>query len=291
MSRINLKLFTFALSLFVFNSLQADEEFTVLWEIDDLNTPESVLYDTQRDIIFLSNVDGAPTDKDNKGYISVLTIQGEMLNKHWVTGLNAPKGLGVYKDTLYVTDIDTLLAININNGKVEQRYYASEAKFLNDIIIDSNGVVYVSDMGTSSIYRLVDNEFTIWLQDDKLENPNGLYLENDHLIVGSWGRMANESSMNALGHLKIVSIKDKSINSLGDGTPIGNLDGVESDGNGNFYVTDWVDGTLFLIQRNGQAEKLLNFPQGSADHEVVLDKKIMIIPKMMEDKLTAYRLK
>jgi len=291
MLRINLKLITIALLLFVFNQLQADDKFTILWEIDNLNTPESVLYDTQRDIVFLSNVNGAPTDKDNEGYLSVLNLQGEMLNKYWVTGLNAPKGLGIYNDILYVTDIDTLLGININNGRIEQRYYASEAKFLNDIIIDANGIVYVSDMGTSTIYRLMDNKFTIWLQDDKLENPNGLYLENDHLIVASWGRMADESSMNALGHLKIVSIKNKSINSLGDGTPVGNLDGIEADGNGNFYVTDWVEGALFLIQRNGQAEKLLDFPQGSADHDVVLDKQIMMIPKMMEDKLTAYRLK
>jgi len=291
MPRINLKLITIALLLFVFNQLQADDKFTILWEIDNLNTPESVLYDTQRDIVFLSNVNGAPTDKNNEGYISVLNLQGEMLNKYWVTGLNAPKGLGIYNDILYVTDIDTLLGININNGRIEQRYYSSKAKFLNDIIIDANGIVYVSDMGTSSIYRLKDNEFAVWLQSDKLENPNGLYLENDHLIVASWGRMADESSMNALGHLKIVSIKDKSINSLGDGTPVGNLDGIEADGNGNFYVTDWVEGALFLIQRNGQAEKLLDFPQGSADHDVVLDKQIMMIPKMMEDKLTAYRLK
>ena len=275
--------------IFLASEVMANE-LTVLWELDNFDKPESMLYDKQHNVVFVSNVDGVPNEKDGKGYISVLSLQGEIKNKYWVTGLNAPKGLGRYDNLLYVTDIDTLLEINIDNGKIQNRYYSPEAKFLNDVIVNDNGHVYVSDMVTNSIYCLVDNEFSVWLQSDELENPNGLYIENGHLIVGAWGKMTDGFSTDIPGHLKSVSLKDKQIKSLGHGKPVGNLDGVEVDGKGNFYVTDWMSGGLFLISRTGDAEKVLQLPKGSADHDVVLSEGIILVPRMLEDKLTAYKI-
>ncbi len=280
---------TLTLLLIVINPIFANE-FSVEWELENLDAPESVLYDNQHDVVFLSNVHGAPDDKDGKGYISVLSLTGEIKNKHWVSGLNAPKGLGRYKHLLYVADIDRLIQININNGRIERRYYSANAKFLNDVIVASNGDVYVSDMVTNTIYRLANDEFTIWLQSDELENPNGLYIEDNHIIVGSWGKMTDGFNTEVPGHLKSVSINDKQIKSLGNAEPVGNLDGVEADGSGNFYVTDWLNGGLFLISKTGEATKLLELPQGSADHDVILQKNLILIPKMLENKLTAYQI-
>jgi hypothetical protein len=42
-----------------------------LWETpDDLKNPESVLYAPKQDILFVSNIDGKPDEKDQKGFIS-----------------------------------------------------------------------------------------------------------------------------------------------------------------------------------------------------------------------------
>lgn len=277
------------LLLLVCNNLYAIQ-LTQWWEIENLDTPESVLYDEQHNVIFISNVDGAPNEKDGKGYISVVSVNGEIENKYWIEGLNAPKGLARNGNLLYVSDLDTLVEINIDNGKILHRYIAPKAKFLNDVAVNNDDSVYVSDMVTNTIYQLKDKKFTVWLQDAALENPNGLLIENDDLIIGSWGKMIDGFATNIPGHLKRVSLITKEIESLGNGNPIGNLDGVESDGTGRYYVTDWLNGGLFLIDRTGHAEIILSLEKGSADHEVVLEKSLIIIPKMLEDKVTAYKI-
>ena len=98
----------------------------------------------------------------------------------------------------------------------------------------------VSDMLTNTIYRLSNGEITPWLESDLLESPNGLYIEGNNMIVGSWGNMTNGFATEVPGHLKRVSIDARVVESLGDGSPVGNLDGVESDGNGRYYVTGWL---------------------------------------------------
>ena len=90
------------------------------------------------------------------------------------------------------------------------------------------------------------------------------------------------------GHLKRISIKDKTIQSIGDGSSVGNLDGVESDDNHGFYVTDWISGKLLHIKSSGEVSELLDLPQGSADHEVVIEMNLIFIPLMMDNKLLSY---
>ena len=110
-----------------------------------LKTPESILYDEARDVLYVSNINGSPMGKDGNGFISKLSTGGEILDLEWVTGLNAPKGAGIAGGTLYVTDIDELVEIDIEAGVVVQRYAAPGAIFLNDLAVDRKGNVYISD--------------------------------------------------------------------------------------------------------------------------------------------------
>ena len=91
------------------------------------------------------------------------------------------------------------------------------------------------------------------------------------------------------GHLLTVSFADRKLADLGDGRPVGNLDGLEADGAGNYFVTDWMAGGLLRISPSGEAVLLLDLPQGSADLEYVADKRLIVIPMMNEGKLVAYR--
>ena len=56
--------------------------------------------------------------------------------------------------TLYTTDIDELVSINIDNGQITNRFKVDDAKFLNDVAADKNGNVYVSDMALDRIHIL-----------------------------------------------------------------------------------------------------------------------------------------
>ncbi len=261
------------------------------WETPNtLSGPESALFDAERGVIYISNVAGQPNEKDGNGFISTLSPDGAIAELKWVEGLDAPKGLALVDGKLYVSDIDTLVEIDVATGEISNRYAGEGAQFLNDVAADDSGNVYVSDMLANSVYRLSDGALSVWLQDEALENPNGLHVEGDQLIVGSWGKMTDGFATEVPGHLKTVSLQDASIKSLGNGTAVGNLDGVESDGQGNFYVTDWMAGKLFHITPAGDAEMLLELGQGSADHEVMEAQGLVVIPMMNDNKVTAYKL-
>lgn len=262
----------------------------LLWEAQGFNNPESVIYHESSNTLFVSNVNGSPIEKDGNGYISKILLDGTILKMQWVIGLNAPKGLAIHDNTLYVSDIDTLVAIDIPSGTITNTYKVDDAKFLNDVTASNQGEIFVSDMLLNRIYRLSNDQFNLWLESTELENPNGLHAEGDHLILGAWGVITDGFATEIPGHLKSISLQDKSITSLG-GDPIGNLDGVESDGNNGYYVTDWMTGKLFQINTNGEATLLLELEQGMADHEVLLEQNLILLPMMKNDKVLAYRIK
>jgi len=265
-------------------------QLELVWEIQGFNNPESVIYDASSDVLFVSNVNGSGVEKDGNGYISKILTDGTVLRKQWIVGLNAPKGLTIHEGTLYVADIDTLVAIDIASGTISNSYQVDDAKFLNDVAADKDGRIFVSDMVLNRIHCLCDGQIIIWLESPELENPNGLHPEGDNLILGAWGVMTEGFATEVPGHLKSISISDKSITSLG-GTPIGNLDGVESDGMGGYYVTDWMTGKLYQIDKAGNATLLLELEQGMADHEVILEKSLIILPMMNSNKVLAYKIK
>src|SRR5690606_2020384 len=88
-----------------------------------LQTPESVLYDELADIYIVANVNGAPLDRDGNGFISRIRPTGEVESLKWIDGaadgvtLNAPKGMAVHGDTLFVSDIDSVRAFHRTSGQ------------------------------------------------------------------------------------------------------------------------------------------------------------------------------
>jgi sugar lactone lactonase YvrE len=128
------------------------------------------------------------------------------------------------------------------------------------------------------------------MDDPALESPNGLLVEHNNLIVASWGNITNGLETDTPGHLKIIDLITQQMKSLGDQSPIGNLDGIEADGQGNYLVTDWVKGRLLKITPEGRSETLIEFNPGSADHTVMPEKDLVIVPMMMDNIITAFRI-
>src|SRR5919197_3108231 len=131
-----------------------------VWETPtELKAPESVIYEPKENVLFVSNIDGLPDVKDKQGFISRVSAQnGRIIELNWVTGLDAPKGMTIINNNnsrlLYVSDITDLLEIDINSGKIINRYNAPGSTFLNDVASDNQGHIYVSDTVTNTIYRL-----------------------------------------------------------------------------------------------------------------------------------------
>jgi sugar lactone lactonase YvrE len=270
---------------------QGSDQIQKIWETPaQLKTPESVLYEPTENVLFVSNIDGKPDEKDGQGFISkVSPINGTVIELNWVTGLNAPKGMALSSDSskLYVSDITDLVEINIVNGQITNRYNAPGSAFLNDVVSDEQGNVYVSDTGTNATYIFDSSNkssLQIWLQSPELNNPNGLFVDNstNKLVVASLG-----------GSLRLVQLADKTISDLGEHVPIGSLDGIGADtGENLYYVTDWAAGKVYAVNSDGTGYKTLIDlqKQGTADLEFIPDERMVIIPLMQDNKLVAYRI-
>ncbi len=262
-----------------------------VWEATGFEAPESAVYHAGQEVIYVSNIVGEPTEKDGEGYVAKLGLDGQIAEQRWATGLNAPKGMALHDGRLYVADIDTLVALTVEDGKVADSWTISGAKFLNDVTADDQGRVFVSDMLDAAIYVLEGGEISRWLQGGDITGPNGLLAEGDRLVVASWGVLKGEGvETETLGHLKLVDYGSKAVSSLGGGEPVGNLDGVEADGRGGYLVTDWMDGALYRIDADGQAERLLDLNEGSADLEYIQDRSLAVIPMMNDGTVVAYRI-
>lgn len=260
------------------------------WQITTgLQQPESVVQTVNKDGFYVSNINGKPSAKDGKGFISLVANNGTIKVLKWVDGLNAPKGMSIHDNTLYVADIDKLLVIDIPTSTVTHRFSTNDNSFLNDVVTTPDGIVYLSDTAKNRIYRLKDKSFEIWLEDERLENPNGLYIDNDLIVVSSWGQMVdNDWNTDIPGHILLISQQSKQIKDFASNTPIGNLDGIVKLDNQNFLVTDWMNGKLIKVSTDGEIKTLLELGQGSADMLYVHDKKLLLIPQMLENKLLAY---
>jgi len=264
----------------------ANADPAALWETTGFQGPESAFYDATGDVIYVSNVNGPPGDKDGNGFISKVGTDGTVQKLDWVAGLHAPKGMAIHNGKLYVSDIDALVEIDLASAKVSNRWEDPTAKFMNDVAAGADGTIWVSDSFTNRLYRLAGGKFEVWLESAALDAPNGIYPEAERLIIGSLGKVFAEKP--EPGPLLSVSLKDKSVTVIKGG--IGGLDAVETDGMGGWYLSDWPAGKVLHYGADGALTTLLTLTQGTADVDVVLDKGRLYVPRMMDGKLAAYAL-
>lgn len=267
----------------------------LLWEISGegiIDTPESAYYDPKSQILFLTQISGAPDKKDGKGWIVTADANGKVLDQAWMTGLNAPKGMRAHNGVLWVSDINQILAIEIATKKLLHKYTINSANFLNDVAISDNGDVYVSDMGNHSIYALKHGKVSLFTRGVELESPNGMVIQGDHLILATWGTgMAKDFTTKVPGHLYSLDLKTKKKTAI-TADPLGNLDGLEvKTGDDHTYlVSDFMAGKVYEVVDSTSVKTLLEGFKGAADIGFIKESNTLIVPRMMENKVSAYKL-
>jgi hypothetical protein len=254
------------------------------WEIPEpFRMPETVIHDAQRDALYVSNFDGYSQGLlGGKQTISKLATDGTVTKREWVTGLVNPTGLALAGRTLYAVERRSVAEIDVESGEIVKRHALPIARFPNDIAVDDSGVVYVSDSGTSSIYRLGPEGFETWLQGDDVAQPNGLHVHGGKLIVGTNADHELKAIDLATGEIEVVA-------ALGPGI----IDGIEADRNGNLLVSLY-EGKLYRIAPSGEVTKLLDttaveLPVANFSH--VIGEGLLVIPTLEGNRVNAYRLK
>lgn len=272
------KLMISLIAVLCFSHLIFAQSFDLVWETDPiLKTPESVMFDAERNHIYVSNINGKPLEKDNNGFISILNVDGSVKTLKWVTGMDAPKGMALNDSLLYVTDIDRIHVIDIDGGKIIKTIEAEGARFLNDMALDPNGLAYISDMQNNHILVYNGRDITVWLEDEKLISPNGLGFFKGNLYIGTKDNL-----------LKADPI-EKKVRVYIDQT--GSIDGLICLGGNKFVISDWA-GRIMIVN---QASKIVlqNTTEAkiqAADLGYIPDEGLILIPTFFDNRVVARKL-
>ncbi len=254
-----------------------DAQLKTAWVTEaKFEVPESVKFCQDENCIFVSNISGKPADKDGIGFISKLSAEGRIICLKWVEGLDAPKGMAVCNNILYVSNIDELILINIKKAEIIKRIHQPNAKFLNDVTITHNNDVLVSDTRAACIYVLNEDKLDIWLEDEAINGVNGLFAEDNYVLVGTANNI-----------LKVDPLS-KQFSVFVETT--GQIDGFEPDGNGGYYYSYW-HGELYHVIPPHKPVKLLDTQKDniqSADIGFNKERKEVLVPTFFSNQVVAY---
>jgi hypothetical protein len=274
------KVFAAALISFCSVSAYAQHSLEMKWETDStLKTPESVLYDATNQVLYVSNIDGNGAERDGKGSIGKVGLDGKIIATDWVSGLSAPKGLALVNNTLWVADLDELVAIDVNKGEISKRMKIEGAKFLNDVAADSKGSIYVTDSRQKQLWKVDNGKPTMLLDSTQLKGPNGVLIYNKDIYILDAGTLYR------IG-------KGKQLEKLAEGME-GGTDGVENVQGNEFIVSSWA-GVIYYINGDGTTQKLLDTREqkvNSADIGYDAKNRIVYVPTFFRNKIVAYDLK
>ncbi len=266
-------------ALLVSASLAAQHSATRLWETDStLKVPESVCFDGQRHVLYVSNIDGKdPWGKDGQGSVGKVGLDGKIIKVDWVSGLNAPKGIGIHAGKLYVADLSDVVVIDIAQGKIDKKIAIPGAQNLNDVSVGADGAVYVSDSKLNKIFRIQQDKPEVYVDD--LKGANGvLQSGNDFYFVDAGAAY----KLNA----------DKSKTKLADGME-GGTDGIEKIGPNDFLVSCW-QGALWYVKGDGSKELLFD---GKSNNTNTADigydpaTKTVYVPTFFRNSIIAFSVK
>ena len=277
-------LIVFCLSQFHGNSQEIPKP-ELIAEVEGLAHCESVAFDASRNNLYVS-VMGEREGADGK--IAIVSPEGKIKDLNFVSGLNNPKGIALTDDKLYVSDVTFLYEIALENGEILNKFTGENSKSLNDVAIDQDGNVYVSDMGNSAIYKLdTDGNFNIWFNSSELQTPNGLLIDGDDLYIAGWASDATkESDAPKGGFMKMLTLTEPVEKITSE---LGNLDGIQKFDKDSFLVSDWNSGNIYKISKSGKVETIMQAERSVGDILYVPEKNILALPMNIQNKLLLYK--
>lgn len=285
----NLLLFFVLLALISCSSTKKQEETKQLkynyqlelkWESDTLlRTPESVLIDRERNILYVSNVNLNPWEKDGNGFISKMDMSGNIIQLKWIEGLNAPKGMGIKGNSLFIADIDVLVEANIKTGEIVNKIELKGKPDLNDITIGQNGSVYISGSNSNTIYLLTDGKLEEFYKGGN-ERFNGLFWEKERMLLITSGS----------SQFKEINWETKEVKIISEN--MGHGDAIAPVGDGGYITTSWA-GAIFYVSAEGESIKLLDteaLGENAADAAYSIKDETLYLPTFFKNQVKAYKL-
>ncbi len=263
--------------LFGILSANAQVRLEHLWTIDGFDRPESVFPSEDGSEIYVSNINGPSNEEDGNGYISRVSLDGQVIEKKWITGLDGPKGFVADQGKIYITDVKHVAKIDIASGEIEGRIVPENIGFLNDVAV-VNGVVYFSDTGADTLYRYSDaGGLSKVASGPSIDGINGLLKDGDNLLI----------TVMAEGNLLRVDLNDHSMTEVGQG--IINGDGIGILDSGGYTISSH-SGEIYHIKNATETDLLLDSkPDGISQNDSTLMGDMLVVANIRPGSVTAWK--
>ena len=251
--------------------------------INNLSAPQSIIANPGQGYL-VANANGDPGNRANKGFISQIDEEGKLTNTHFIQGgkdgtvLNAPTGMAIIDDVLYVADIDTVRGFSRKTGEPLSstsmtRYHCSS---LTGLTANKSGKLFVSDTATNAIYQLDPSKafaVSLLVQDEALAGPRGLAIHprTGRLTGVSWegGKIFEVGESGNIKELLANSFFSRRFN---------NLDGIAFDRYGSMYISDMTAGKVWRILSNLKKQVIAEFLVSPAGIGVDREKHLILVP-------------
>jgi hypothetical protein len=254
-----------------------------------LQTPESVLHDPVADVYLVSNLAGGPFGGERKGFISRIRPDGTMEKLEWIrggvdgVGLDAPKGMAIVGDVLWVADLTVVRKFDRTTGKPLGSVAIEGAKFLNDLSAGPDGTVYVSDSGfakdfsstgADAVYAIApDGKVKTLGKGGAVKAPNGLLAAPEGLLVVTW----NEG--------KLLRISPDGAASEIAQLPKAKLDGIVAGRDGSVLISSWEGACVYEVKPPSPAKVAAGGLRSPADIGRDVKRDRLLVPIFEENRV------
>ena len=265
--------------------------------IAGFSTPESVVHDTAADVYLVSSINGNPSAKDGNGFISRVRPDGTVDSLRFIAGgrggvtLNAPKGMALKGDTLWVADIDVMRAFDRRTGEPFRAVeFGSRATFLNDVAIGPDGMVYVSESGvrftasgemettgTAGVFRLGSGRsIELVTRDTALAAPNGITAHAGRMLMAGFAGPRVFAWTSGQEQLALT------------GMSIGGIDGLEVLDDGRVLASSWEDSSIVVV--GDSATRLISGLPAPADFTIDHGRRRIVVPLFNDGRVEVWQL-
>ncbi len=269
----------------VADSARAELAPAKIGEVGGLSTPESAIFDAARGVWYIANINGVPNEADNNGFITRVSADFATVDTMFIAGgangvaLDAPKGMAIVGDTLWVADITNLRAFDLTTGAAVASMAVDGAVFLNDITLGAQGTLYISDTGIrfgadgmshpgpDRLYQLAGRTVNEAIRFEGAPGPNGVMFDE------ATGRVLVVPF--ASGTILEWTPGSSTADSIASGP--GSFDGIVRLADGRTLVSSWADSTVHMLV-DGALKPLITGVPSPADIGVDAKSGIVAVP-------------
>jgi hypothetical protein len=156
-------------------------------------------------------------------------------NSYFGTGLNADYGMEVMGNTLFAITGTEIRGYDLTTELQVMTLTITGASFLNGLASNGTDKLWATAFSGKKVYEIdvANLAFPAFTEviSNTVTTPNGIVYDgpNNRLVFVSWGSNAP---------IKAIDLTTYAMTTI-TSTNLGNLDGIDSDNQGNFYVSSW----------------------------------------------------